>query len=146
MISKNHKISSQMTKPTSKTNLTPITNLMLVGAGIGAGTVILDESDKNYTQSIISKSNEISNHKSQVNLIEFSRLYTIGQIPIIDFIVIYILLYIVNHIYLKFDYKYILIATIPIVICFNLITNKNLKISWGMLVVLFGCMYLLYIF
>lgn len=74
--------------------------------------------------------------EKEISLLDFSRLYKIGKIPVIDFIIIYILLYSINSIYFKYDYKIILIVTIPITIIFNLFTNPQLKLSTIMLIIL----------
>jgi len=74
--------------------------------------------------------------EKEISLLDFSRLYKIGKIPVIDFIIVYILLYSINSIYFRYDYKIVLIITIPITIIFNLFTNPQLKLSTIMLIIL----------
>ena len=80
---------------------------------------------------------------NQINLVEFTRLYKIGPIPVIDFIIIYICFYLLNSIYFDLDYKIILIATIPLTILFNLITNANCKVTNLILLILIVSTYYL---
>lgn len=90
--------------------------------------------------------NPDANIDDDLNLWKFSRLYTVGQIPIIDFIFVYIILYLVNYVFLGYNYKYILIGTIPLVILFNLITNPKMKISWFIVIIFIASIYLLFTF
>lgn len=79
----------------------------------------------------------------EINLIEFTRLYKFGQIPIIDFIFVYIIIYLVNSIYLDLDYKIILVGAIPITIVINLLMNKKCKTTNIIILVLIMSMYYL---
>ncbi len=51
-----------------------------------------------------------------------------------------------NKIYFHFDYKIILIATIPITIIFNIVTNKHFVLSNLMIIILFFSFYYLLTF
>ncbi len=101
-------IMSRVDMPTSNIHLYNMTNSNM---------------DKNHD------SNTDSDAKPILNLWQFCQLYKIGGIPVIQFIVLYFLLYIFNAIYGHYNYKLILIITVPIVIIFNLITNPNVKLS-----------------
>lgn len=91
-------IVNKITKPTSRINLSSL----------------IDESSNQYLQE------NIHEQEKQLSLWQFIRLYTIGKIPVIDFIITYIILHLFNLYYLHFDYKFILIMTILIVILFNI--------------------------
>lgn len=74
--------------------------------------------------------------ESEINLLQLSRLYTIGQIPIMDFIVLYLILYVLNFLCFQCNYKLILVSTIPLVIIFNLLINKDMKMTWTLFIIL----------
>jgi hypothetical protein len=86
---------------------------------------------------------KINEGKSNLNFWQVARLYTIGRIPIIDFIIVYIILYIINSIKLHYNYKFILIAVIPIVILINIFINKNLKPSFILILIVAISLYFL---
>ena len=140
-------LSSKIVKPTS-TISNSTANLLLASAGTGIIIMDSENPESNYNNNLLvtkeKTGNLIIDEKKEMSLLEFSRLYKIGQIPIMDFVMIYILLYVLNSICLKYDYKYILIATIPLVILLNLITNKSLKMNWFLLVIVLGSIYLLF--
>lgn len=83
---------------------------------------LIDESSCVRTDSALDEylQENISENEKQLNLWQFIRLYKIGQIPIIDFVVTYIVLYLFNLYYFHFDYKFILMMTILVVILFNM--------------------------
>lgn len=119
MIPKNHLIANKINKPISTVNASA-----LMGAAIGAtAATVIDEDDSTNHNNI----RNISKYPDTMNLLEFSRLYKLGQIPIIDFAIGYIILYILNSICAKYDHKLILIITVPLVIIFNLLLNPNVK-------------------
>jgi hypothetical protein len=68
-------------------------------------------------------------HPHKMTLAEFIKLFRIGDIPVIYFIIIYIVLYILNGIFCTFDYKMILVATIPVTIIINILANPKMEIS-----------------
>ncbi len=74
--------------------------------------------------------------KPVTNLLEFSRLYKVCDIPIIDFIVTYIFLYYFNCLYFHHDFKIILIMTVPITLLFNILTNPNVQITSSIIVII----------
>lgn len=100
---------------------------------------------KDHRQQRIAKTT--NNHDNgEMNLFDFSRMYKIGQIPIMDFIVVYILLCILNALYFDYNYKFMLVATIPLTILTNVIFMKNIKLT-GLLMTIFvvSILYLFYI-
>jgi hypothetical protein len=72
---------------------------------------------------------------TQMNLIQFSRLYTIGGVPFFDFIVVYIALYVANSLYLHWDYRSIIFITIPIVVIIDYLVDNNVEMSYSTAVV-----------
>lgn len=64
-----------------------------------------------------------------LKLWKFIRLYKIGNIPIVDFIFVYIGLYIINSLWFHADHYLTLILTIPITLLLNIIFNKKIKIT-----------------
>ena len=89
--------------------------------------------------------NHLSDTKNELNLLNFSRLYKIGQIPIMDFIIMYIILCIFNAICFNYDYKIMLVATIPLTILIDIIFVKNIKITKLLLIIFFvSISYLIY--
>lgn len=89
--------------------------------------------------SIPAKQNGSNDHpaKKEINLIELARLYRLVNVPVVDFIMVYIVIYTFNEVYFNFDYKTILIATIPITIILNLLMDNKCKITEMVLLVLF---------
>ena len=140
-------IVNKIAKPTG-IKMTPITSAILAGAG---ASVILDKvnnDNKIADNAVITRSSSApttaSTGQEVINLWQFIRLYTIAGIPIIDFFITYILIYVFNSYYLHYDEKIILISTIPITIIYNLLTNKNVKMSWFLLAVIIISVFLLF--
>lgn len=134
MDAKNHSIANKIHKPVNNINKTALTGALLT---LGAETVINDDSSNGE----ISRDSFL--RPDTMNLLEFSRMYKLGQIPIIDFIIGYIFLYIINSICGKYDYKLILIITVPLVIIFNLFLNPNVKPTIGLGIILVISIYFL---
>lgn len=81
------------------------------------------------------------------SLLDFIRLYKIGGIPIIDFFIVYIILYMINKIHFNYDFKLVLVATIPVTIVFNLVINKKIKITLIIIIILLlSMLYLIYLY
>ncbi|CAH6420468.1 Hypothetical protein MVR_LOCUS138 [uncultured virus] len=77
-----------------------------------------------------------------ISLWDFLHLYTIGGMPIVDFLIVYVVLYVGNRFVLHYNQKIIIIATIALVILFNLVTSK-VELSWLLAIVLVVCAVLL---
>lgn len=87
------------------------------------------------------------NIKDKINLLDFIRSYKIGKIPIIDFLIIYVLLYIFNKMYYHFNAKTIIIATIPITIIINIVLYHNTKFGNGIIIIMIvSIFYLAYLY
>lgn len=65
----------------------------------------------------------------QKSLLQLARMYKIGGISIVDFIFVYIILYILNSFWLNLNYKFILLVTIPITIVFDLLVNDDFSLG-----------------
>lgn len=129
-------------KPVSTINFNALNHLAV--ANMGLGTAITSY-NPNYITQIINNNKINNNNYNELNLLDFARLYKIGQIPIIDFVIVYIILYVFNKLYSCFDYKFIFVATIPITVIFNLIVNKRIKLSNMMIfILLLSIIYLWY--
>jgi len=74
--------------------------------------------------------------EQKINLLEFSRLYKICEIPIINFVIVYIILYCLNCLHFDYDFKIILVAAVPITLIFSMISNPMLNMSISMMIVL----------
>lgn len=129
-------------KPTA--DLDGFTNLNFANkaaiSAMGLTTVIAEESlndPKPINVGNLGKNTKSTDSQSEMNLLDFSRLYKIGGIPVIDFILVYVLLFIANKLYLDFNYKIILVATIPITIIFELIISQGkIKLSFILILIL----------
>ena len=66
---------------------------------------------------------------AKLNLWEFSRMYKVYNIPITDFIIVYIVLYFLSRLYSWGDPKMIFLLTIPITLIFNMIINPKLTVG-----------------
>jgi hypothetical protein len=87
-------------------------------------------SDKLTSTSIsISDSSYSSYRKKEINVLHFCRLFKIGQIPVFDFIIIYLLFYVLNKLYLQCSYKFVLIYAIFTTIFINIVTNRKVRQS-----------------
>lgn len=106
-----------------------------------AGSNIAIDEKKNkknknkYAYNLNGKDYYVPNIENRLSLLNFSRLYKIGQIPIMDFIIIYIILCILNAIYFNYDYKFMLILTIPLTILSDIIFIKNIKTTKLLLII-----------
>jgi len=136
MVYSDNPIISRITKPTSNVNLIPLTSIALAGAG--AEVIMNDDNNAHKNTKVI-----FNQGQETISLWQFIRMYTIAGIPIIDFIIFYVIIYIINAIYLHYDYKLVLIITVPITILFNILTNKKLKISWFIVVAMVISIYYL---
>jgi hypothetical protein len=132
----------------SKTSLS--NNLTAAAAGIaGAGTVVLLDNDNNYHHKkdnyLFHQNNHqiCPEHLQVISFWEFIHLYTVGEMPIIDFFFIYIILYISNAVYFGRDQRLVLLLTIPITVIYNLITNREMKISWFIIIIMAISIYFL---
>lgn len=135
--SAHNNIINKLSKPVSTSKMNSITNAALLSTA--AGAVVLSDLDNNTY--VKEENNNTNNNEkkddieSEINLWEFSRLYTIADIPIIDFIIIYIIIYLLNKICMNLNYKFILVLAIPITIIFELFTNKNTNVSNILLII-----------
>jgi hypothetical protein len=87
----------------------------------------------------------ILKNQSNMNLLEFSRLYKINKIPFMDFIIVYLFLYSINCICLGYDFEIILLVTLPITLVLEILTNSKLNISLTIfLIVLLSIILLIY--
>lgn len=127
---------NKMLKPTSNAKLIPLTTIALAGAG--AEIINEDNNDQINYKMMIPKNMET------INAWQFLKLYTVSGIPIVDFFFIYVILYVINSIYLHYNYKLVLLLTIPITIIYNIITNKKLEISVFMVVSIIVSAYFLF--
>ena len=109
-------MANKIAKPNSKIDINQLANLLLDKS--------IDD-NKRATQ-------------TEINIVDFCRFYKVGHIPVIDFLVGYVILYVLNNICPKFDYRLILIGTIPLVIIFNLATNEDIQTNLLLLLILVG--------
>lgn len=113
--------------------------------GASGATVVMEEENNDNDYQII-KTNGVdiqTNCQEIINLWQFIRMYTISNIPLIDFIVVYVIIYIVNLLYLHYDKKFVLILTFPITILYNILSNNKLKITGFMLIIILISIYYL---
>ena len=122
---------TQIIKPTTTGNFNNLLKSAAIST-ISLGT-LMDRSN-DYVTEISPKSSKTP--KKEISLLQFMRLYNVGNIPVIDFIVEYVMLCVLNNLYFKLDYKSILIGTIPFTIIFNLSSNPKCKISSSVIIIL----------
>lgn len=72
----------------------------------------------------------------EMSLLEFIKMYKVGEIPIFHFIIFYILFYIINCIFLNYDFKIVLISAIPATLLYELAVNPQRKLTLVMLIIL----------
>lgn len=81
--------------------------------------------------------------KEEMSLFQYSRTFYIGSIPFMDFIFAYIIIYFINHYFIKASVKKTLIAAIPVTIVVNIFINKKFKVEMGTLIIFIICILLL---
>jgi hypothetical protein len=64
-----------------------------------------------------------------INGFQYCRLYTVAGIPIIDFIITYIILYVVNSLWFRLHQGTVLVAAIPLTIILNLLINPKIQFN-----------------
>jgi hypothetical protein len=69
----------------------------------------------------------IHEKKKDMSLWDYSRCYQIGGISIIDFIVVYLILYFINISYLHLHFGFILALTFPITIIYHMIATHKMN-------------------
>jgi len=133
---------NRLIKPINTTVVNNLTGVFGTATASTLGMSPLMSRDPNILLNVESPNYKIKS-ENEINLVEFTKLYKVGQIPIIDFFMIYIIFYLINSLYLNLDYKIVLVATIPLTIVFNLITNDQCKISNMILLILVMSLYYL---
>ena len=124
---------NNMTKPTSKLRFTNIAPILANGLSTATSDRKI-KNDKNSKNKSVSKK----------TLMEFIRMYKIGNIPIMDFLITYILLYVSNKLYLNLDNKYVIIATIPITLLMDMILDDEITPSILIIsIIIITCTYML---
>ena len=121
---------SQLIKPTTG-NLSNLLNSAAIST-ISLGTLMSNTND--YVTEISNKPLYVP--QKEITLLQFMRLYKVGNIPVIDFLVVYVMLCVLNNLYFNLDYKSILIGTVPFTIVFNILSNPKCKISQSVIIIL----------
>lgn len=128
---------------------------LALGASIGsASAIILDDESEDQKQKVfLNKSNlngeisspnaDNSNIKKEISLWSFTRMYQLGGIPIMDFIVGYIFLYLLNKLVFKCDTKLIIFSIVPIVVLANIACNPQVKLTWFIIGIMILSIYFL---
>lgn len=119
-------IRNQISQPTSKIDMNNVAPLVL---GITSASLVIDEDSKKNQPALKTNSDFSENANDELNLWQFSRLYEFQNIPIVDFFLFYIILYSINAIYFNYNYKFILVSTIPLTIVFNIIINPSIQLT-----------------
>lgn len=156
---------SKIVSPTSKINANSVAKIALLTSGsnvfLGEDTALNSSGvSSSSSSSIPGYPNVIEGPRARIqtdiqtgkaknlpmcmSLWDYSRMYEIGNIPIMDFIGAYILFYVVNSMYFKRDFRYVIFVTIFSVILLNILFNKRVKISITASIILLLCAYVLY--
>lgn len=80
---------------------------------------------------------------SEMSFMEFLRSYRIAQIPIMDLIAIYIIIYLANALYFKCSYQIPLLFAIIITIILVMVFDPKFKLSLIIILILAMSVYLL---
>ncbi|XWV26477.1 putative orfan [Tupanvirus soda lake] len=137
--SNTYDLTSKIIKPTSNINIKPLTSVALASAG---ANVIMNDETYNFLQKN-PETTSVSDNEQILNLWQFIRLYTVATIPIVDFIIVYTVVYILNALYLHYNHKFVLISTVPFTILISILTNKNMKITSFIIIVMIISIYYL---
>lgn len=132
MTSESYIMANKLSMPTSNINPSTLAK-------------IIDMNEDTITDTNKKDDNLHKNTPMVINLWDFTRMYQINHIPIVDFIYVYLILYTSNILWLHYDYKNILIGTIPIVILLNLLFNEHIRISGFLILGFFICIFYLVI-
>jgi len=119
-----HRVIDKISKPILK--LESFGKIAFPAIAAGSFVSVDDDNTVHYMKE---NSSIASNSGKKISLWEFSRLYKIGQVPILDIILIYIIIYLFNSLFLHYNYKFVLLMIIPTTIIFEIITNKEFKVS-----------------
>ena len=114
-------------KPTSNINLKRLAGAAIASTG---AALIVDDDDSDTPAKIYTES------LPTINLWQFIKMYTIFHIPIVDFIITFIIIYCINALCFKYNIRYMLVAAIPITIILNLFINKKVTFSWTICILL----------
>ena len=131
-----------MSTATKVANNTKMTNAALISAPFLASAGLYAMSDDNE-QRPIKEEDVVVDDDSEMSFMQFLRSYRIGQIPIMDLIIIYIIIYISNALYFKCSYQMPLLISIIITIALAMLFDKNFKLSIIILIILAIAVYLL---
>ncbi len=136
---------TKLIKPSSGANVAALTTLGMLGAG---AAIAMDDDDKNkIMEESVSDQADINTKtvEKEMSLWDYCKSYQIKNIPIIDFLIAYIFLYLLSKTWLHYDFKCVLVATLPLVLIFNLLENPKVKMSDGIFIILIlSVTYLIY--
>jgi hypothetical protein len=96
-----------------------------------------------HTNEIINENVSSDEGPETMTLWNLCRLYKVGDIIVFDLILTYLVLYILNSLFLHNDYKKIMIMTIPVVIAIETIERNKISIK-SLILSLLLMMYLLH--
>lgn len=124
-MSKKYITAHKLTKPTTNANIATAKNIAIAGIGTG---IILDDEISDRKANNLDTETLFTSHPS-MSLWNYIRLYTICSIPVADFLVVYLILYIINRLIFNYDYRYAIVLTAPLVIFINMVTNTEFEMS-----------------
>lgn len=107
-----------------------------------SGVTVIDPNESTVFVTPSAEMQTVAKNQQVISLWDFLHLYTVGGMPIVDFLIVYVILYVGNRFVLHYNQKIIIIATIALVILFNLVTSK-VQLSWVLALVLAACAALL---
>lgn len=120
-----------MTNMQIKSSIKPMGRLGIFRAGslntIGVGAALSNNQTYYKQTNDYHSSDNKYNCENKMNLYQFSRLFKIGGVPFMDFVTVYILLYISNNMYFNICNEKILVSTIPATVLFNYFIHNKPK-------------------
>lgn len=117
----------------------PLATSFLTASGV---TLIDELNNKQGLQKNTVSQSDIDASK-KLSLLQYLRLYTIFTLPVFDFLIFYVIMYIINCVYLKFNTIFVILSSIILTIMFNTVFNSQFKMSPIVFVVLSLCLYYL---
>lgn len=95
----------------------PSTNQSLLSS-IGSSTIMNEDAERYFLINSHSRNN--TKIENRMPLGKFCRMYRIGKFPFIDFIVIYLIIYLFNRFFFEYDYRWVILVAILATILINL--------------------------
>ena len=129
-------ILNKITNPTSTLKTNNIAKMAGIFSIPAIASASVDDIDNDNSLDYKENIDDVPESNGEINLWQFLRMYRIAEIPIMDWFIIYIFIFCLNSLYLHYDYKWVLLISIPMTILFNVLANKKFQVSGIIIIIL----------